>query len=117
MMIRITSSPSGEAPEEVRAAWIGLALPLAYPSRANWKSFGVLSGPKLRIAQWIRISLGHAENVDGYGVDAREAINRLSSYNPEAARWWKENAPSAIREGQYLIFDADACEEIGDQGN
>ena len=115
MKIRIKRSPAGEAPDEIRAAWIGLSLPLAYPNRSKWKGFGVITGPKLWITRMIRVFLGRADEVDGYCVDAHEAIHRLSSHNPEAARWWKKNVPTVVRKGQYLIFDADACEVIDDE--
>jgi hypothetical protein len=44
--IRITSIPPGEAPAEVRAAWIGLELPLKHKKPRRYLGSGVLSGPR-----------------------------------------------------------------------
>jgi hypothetical protein len=110
--IKITSSPIGEAPSEVRAAWIGLTLPLVVEQRGRWKGFGVLSSPKTFISQMFMILVVRTYKIDGYIVDAHNAVSQLASHNPKAAEWWTRNAPNAISEGQFFIFDAQACEEI-----
>ena len=114
MKIKITSSPVGDAPSEVRAAWIGLTLPLVVEQRGSWKGFGVLSSPKTLISQMFMMLVGRAYKIDGYIVDAHNAVSQLALHNPKAAEWWFRNAPKAIAEGQNFIFDAQACEEIDD---
>lgn len=48
MKIRITDIPGGEAPLEIRRAWVGLVLPLApgEDGPRTPRTAGVLSGPK-----------------------------------------------------------------------
>ena len=48
MEIRIISAPPGEAPDHIRAAWIGLVLPIAVPGARYLPTVGVLSRPKSR---------------------------------------------------------------------
>ncbi|HEY7315037.1 MAG TPA: hypothetical protein VH643_37170 [Gemmataceae bacterium] len=47
MFVRIIATPPGEAPEEIRQAWLGLELPLAAGETGphNVPTGGVLSGP------------------------------------------------------------------------
>src|SRR5579871_3824738 len=74
--IRIIAIPPGEAPEEVRRAWVGLVLPLAKRARGPLlaRGFGVLTGQR--------------ELTHGYAVRSRQAVEILSRHAPEAAEWW-----------------------------
>lgn len=101
--IRVTGVPRGEAPEWVRRAWVGLELPLArsQPQSQYLNTVEVLSqeaGPP----------------VLGYIVNGKEAIRCLESGAPEAAAWWRENAPQVLKSGYQLIFPAEACEGAGE---
>jgi hypothetical protein len=51
MRIRIVKIPPGEAPEEIRKAWVGLVLPLSgfHPCRKSYAG-EVLTGPKTWLA-------------------------------------------------------------------
>ena len=72
--VRITQTPPGEAPEEIRRAWVGIDLPLR--RGASWprpqQSLGVLTGRA-------------PEVVTGFLVDGNQAIAALASHAPDAA--------------------------------
>lgn len=71
--ITITKLPEGEAPQWVRAAWVGLVVPVIAISYTE--AFGLLSksqlGPRLM-----------------YIVPQREAIKALKKKSKRAATWW-----------------------------
>ena len=87
MRIRIRSTPPGEAPEHIRAAWVGLELPLApnAPGLHSVLGFGVLSAPKSAIGQWFALLLGRWQRETGYIVEADQAVDLLAAKSPEAA--------------------------------
>jgi hypothetical protein len=80
--LRIVRTPPGEAPEEIRRAWVGVELPL-YPGEtepSHFQTVGVLS------------QRGALADM-GYAVDGPTAVDTLEFQSPEAAAWWRENAP------------------------
>ncbi len=99
--IRIIAIPPGEAPEDVRRAWVGLVLPVARVSRGPHliRSFGVLTG--------------RAQLTCGYAVPARAALDILARSAPEAAEWWTRNAPQFLQPGRLFLFHAEVCQEMG----
>ena len=112
MHVRIISIPPGEAPEHVRAAWIGLTLPLAVSGAHDTETVGVLSGPKTRLGWFFARLFGRTQQERGYLVDAHRAVELLAHHAPDAARWWRESAASAVRPGQYFHFAAEVCQEV-----
>jgi hypothetical protein len=98
--IRIIDVPPGEAPEEVRRAWVGLVLPLAGRMRGPLlaRSFGVLTG--------------RTQTVHGYAVPAGRAVEILSRHAPEAARWWTSSVPQLLGPRRLFIFHAEVCREV-----
>ncbi|HJZ57596.1 MAG TPA: hypothetical protein VKE74_21685 [Gemmataceae bacterium] len=100
-MIRIIGVPPGEAPDEVRAAWVGVELPLAPGERepVNLPGLGVVSGEPTPAV--------------GYVVDGPTAVDRLAAHNPGAAQWWRANAPQVLEPGATLVFAAEVCERVG----
>jgi hypothetical protein len=108
--IRIVRAPSGEAPLWVREAWIGVTLPTR--ARGRWTGFGVLTGPGSLLGQlWARLR-GRAQRIDGFSVDAWQAVERLAAHNPEAAAWWRREAAAFVRPGSVFVFDHGACEPV-----
>lgn len=100
-IVRISSTPTGEAPESIRKGWVGLEFPALEPDETNNPAQapqGVLSGR----------SVGDY----GYTVPAIIAFHLLSEKAPAAYRWWCENAPSLITAQAGLCFNFDACEVI-----
>ena len=121
--IKIISTPPGEAPQEIRDAWIGLVLPLAVPSaRRAVVTWGVVTGPKthwkrqwcLMLGKGRRLLLGKAQDKIGYVVNANAAVMLLERVNPIAAGWWKQNAAHMLLPGHIFMFAVEACEEVED---
>jgi hypothetical protein len=102
-IIRIIAIPPGEAPWAVRAAWVGLELPLAdeNPEPEVVPIRGVASGSPFGL--W-----------KGYLVDGREAVKCLAVVSPEAAAWWRKHAAHVLERGYQLVFPAAVCHRLGD---
>lgn len=100
--VRVVAIPAGEAPEHVRAAWVGLVLPLVGGQRgpSRQTTFGVLSND--RVGQRA-----------GYAVNGRVAVELLASQDPDAAAWWRRHAPHVLEHGYELVFPAEVCEQVG----
>jgi hypothetical protein len=47
-------------------------------------------------------------------VDAAEAIRLLAETRPDAAQWWRENAPHLANSNRRIVFERDACQLIDD---
>jgi hypothetical protein len=101
--IRILAIPPGEAPEAVRAAWVGLELPLSsgYTQPQTVPGIGVASG----------LPTGHLR---GYLVEGREAVACLAAASPEAAAWWRTYAAHVLAPGYQLVFPVEICHRVGD---
>ena len=112
--IRIVRIPPGEAPEEIRKAWVGLVLPLAEDEleRRKRRGFGVLSGPKNILGYLVSFVLGKGIQYDGYAVKVMDAVMILAKSNPTAAQWWRKNASHLFTPTALFLFEAGACEEI-----
>ena len=113
MEVRIISTPPGEAPENVRKAWVGLVLPLAVSGAQTRHTVGVLTRPKSFLGLLLALLFGKTERQRGYIVDAYRAVEILARNAPEAAKWWRENAAASIRPGKRFLFSAEACQELG----
>jgi hypothetical protein len=113
--IRIISLPSGEAPEEVRCAWVGLVLPLAkgfggpIPLRIMG---GVLTGTRSPWIAQLRSWLGLYRYRICYAVPVIEAVEILEKGSPEAAGWWRDNTPHLFKPDQLFAFEAEQCEPV-----
>ena len=112
MFIRIVSRPVGEAPEWVRDAWFGLLLPTKRGSPRGWPVTGVLSGRANVFARIRDRILGRTRRLTGYAVNAKAAVDLLAETHPEAARWWRENAPRLLSGNRHFLFDIDCCEPV-----
>lgn len=88
--IKITSTPPGGAPEEVRKAWVGLTLKV--DQRNESQLADVLTGRKVN-------------RKGGWAVKWEDAMLVLAVRNIEAAEWWAENVVP-----MDLIFTDDCCE-------
>ncbi|MGD0057959.1 MAG: hypothetical protein ABSD58_00935 [Verrucomicrobiia bacterium] len=115
--IRIIRTPPGEAPEDIRKAWVGLVLPLSRfrPRRTAW-SAGVLTGPKTLFGYLTAVVSGRLQPQVVYVVVGHVAVDVLATESPEAAAWWREHAPHILRPGWRLTFPAEVCEEVVDDG-
>ncbi len=105
-VLRITFVPPGEAPLWVREKWVGLTLPLALGqgARRTLLTSGVLSGPKGFLAWFGAFFRGELTTRSGFPVEVRTAIEVLERSSPEAAKWWRENAPHLLKGRRYFVF-------------
>jgi hypothetical protein len=97
--ISFTSPPRGEAPDDIRRAWVGLSVPVTARESQLLKKVAV-SG----------IVSGHAEHWDGYSIESRKCIEHLRAHNPKAAAWWRDNFPHFLKRGRSFIWSAESCE-------
>lgn len=77
-MMRITTTPSGQAPLAIREKWIGVEIPFLEIGMPEGSVHGVLNGEKVKPQ-------------NGFTVDQETAISALRQKSPEAADWWNEN--------------------------
>lgn len=110
--IRITNVPPGEAPLAIRQAWVGLELPLLRKGPGRYLAAGILSGPR-SVGERLKYLLAFRYRIQsGYIVPTLPAIEVLERSNPSAARWWRENAPHAVRARRYMLFSTECCQPL-----
>lgn len=113
--IRVVATPPGEAPDDVREAWIGMVLPLVpgHLRPIRMPQFGVVTGPKtplmMRLAAFLGFWKAHPAT---YPVYARTALRLLADHAPIAEAWWRTNAPHMYREGIVFGFAEHVCEIV-----
>jgi hypothetical protein len=97
--VRVVHTPPGEAPEDIRRAWVGVELPLNRRSLEPQPlpSVGVLSQQGILVAP-------------GYFVEGRKAVAALADHDSAAADWWRQNAPHVLAKGYPLFFPENVCE-------
>jgi hypothetical protein len=93
--VRIVAVSPGPAPEEVRKAWVGLVVPLG-PGETGPRPAPTATG----------------EEKVGYVVDSARALQILAAHAPEAALWWKRNAPAYYQPGRSILFPPEVCQEV-----
>ncbi len=98
-VLRIVALPPGEAPEKIRRAWVGVAIPLrrAASQPVTQDSVGVLSKEKMG-------------RMTGYALTGSEAIQALRARSQKAAAWWEDNASHVLAPGYVLLFPTEVCE-------
>lgn len=96
--IKITETPDGEAPEEIRKAWIDVELDYLTKTSPNTSLEGVVTGNPVK------------RKTGGFAVYSKEAIGALKEKNKEAAEWWEKNF--SIIKHPILIFNESCCKEI-----
>jgi hypothetical protein len=114
VFVRIIATPPGEAPEEVRRAWVGLELPLAAGETGPRTTpvGGVLTGARTVLGKLFQLLTGRRRYARGYRIDAPQALVLLAEKAPSAARWWRERAPHCWQPGQVFLFHAEVCAEV-----
>jgi hypothetical protein len=99
--LRVVRTPPGEAPEEVRRAWVGVQLPLRSGE----------TKPGLHLTEGV-LSQQTRGMTTGYAVNGRAAVKALASHSPEAAAWWRKKAPHVVERGYRLWFPSEVCERV-----
>jgi hypothetical protein len=113
MNVRVTAAPPGEAPLHIRKAWIGVVLRVVEGSEpVTLVGQGILTGTQSWFGQLFAVFRGRFVTELGYPVSAPEAISTLAQVNPEAAAWWRENAPHMLKADKEFIFAASVCEPV-----
>ncbi|ULU26784.1 hypothetical protein [Dyella terrae] len=115
--IRIIAMPPGEAPERIRAAWIGIVLPLAEtkgPQPGIWITQGVLGKDRGLLARVKRLLgiLSVEQPSVAYAVEVLSAIESLRLHSPTAAVWWERHTPHLLVPGRRFCFSTVCCEEV-----
>ena len=99
--VRVVETPRGEAPPEIREAWVGVDLPLrSWETQPGTVKSGSLLTPGGPV-------LDH-----GYAVAGRSAIQALALHSPDAAAWWRANAGQVLESGFRFVFPAEVCEPV-----
>src|SRR5262245_23800899 len=115
--IKIVAAPPGEAPEDIREAWVGIVLPVVpgHLRPIHMRQFGVVTGPKtplmVRLAAFLGLGKGHDAT---YPVEAGTALRLLADHAPLAEAWWRSNTPHLYREGMVFGFAEDVCEIVAE---
>jgi hypothetical protein len=99
--LRVARTPPGEAPEEVRVAWVGVALPLRRweLKPAPHPTEGVLSRHLCGVGT-------------GYAVSGPRAVKTLAAHSRDAAAWWRRHAPHVLERGYRLWFPLHVFEPL-----
>ena len=115
MEIRIISTPPGAAPEEIRRAWIGITLPVRggrFGGRRTTLGAQVPIGPHWLFRSLFALVTGRGTRQTGYQIESSKAMKALAAHSPQAAEWWRQNAPHAFVAGRYLFFEEKSCEVL-----
>lgn len=94
--IKVIKTPHGEAPDWVRAVFVGLVLP-CYSVAGSCTVFSALSGKEERFV--------------AYTVPQADALKILEAANPDAAAWWREHGYPRTDRGSFA-FRLDEVEVI-----
>ena len=112
----ITSIPPGEAPQEVRAAWVGLRLKVAHDQGeqpAEYRVLGIrsnLKGWRWSLSKLLRLASAREETWLGYAIEFLPALWALEQAGrTEAGIWWCKNTPHLLQPGQTVIFPSTCC--------
>jgi len=111
--IRIIEIPPGDAPENIRQAWVGLSLPLTKgqsTSPSTRPTWGVLTGPRRFLPQLSALIFKRYDITEGFAIDALSAVEILAKTHPEAAEWWRSEAAHVMKPKQKFIFPTSVCE-------
>lgn len=95
MLIKIVRLPKGEAPEEVRKAWVGCKLPITDFAEFHLAEEVLSRKPRLK---------------KGFFVHALSALAILKEKSQAAAEWFERNME--LTSSNYFCFNEKECEII-----
>ena len=108
--VLILAPPAGQAPQWVREAWVGLALPTNDEKSRSRQAVGILDGER-GIRGWLRRALSSPQFViNGFEVPSAGAIAILEQADPKAAAWWGNHAPDFLWPEATFIFEEEVCQ-------
>ena len=91
MKIRITSTPDGGAPKEIRDKWVGLVLPVDHENNEQLADLATLA---------------RTQRTGGYAVRWKDAMKALDY---DTRQWWEENLGGSF---SVLVFQTSCCELV-----
>ena len=109
MLIEIVNRPTGEAPDWVRDAWIGLHIPLKEENTITAETFNAGNAPRTQLGFVIARLMGRSELKTGYVVSSKTAVEILAASHIKAAEWWVDNVPNILHPEMIFIFNEQAC--------
>jgi hypothetical protein len=114
MKVRIKAVPPGEEPEEMRQCWVGLDLPLVAGDRGprSVLSFGGISTPRSPLSVIWQFLNERIRTRKCYRVPVDAALAVLEKSHPDAAEWWRSQAPHLIGRGKVFRFVRTVCDEM-----
>ena len=114
MKVRIKAVPPGEEPGEMRQCWVGLDLPLVAGDRGprSVLSFGGISTPRSPLSVIWQFLNERIRTRKCYRVPVDAALAVLEKSHPDAAEWWRSQAPHLIGRGKVFRFPRAVCDEI-----
>ncbi|THH37060.1 hypothetical protein E4Z66_08970 [Aliishimia ponticola] len=112
LVVKIVSTPQGEAPEWVRQAWVGLRVPCLEDAPVSMPAVSAVKGPGTVLGQVFSLLRGKTERKRGYLVSARDVVGLLSLHNEAAAKWWLDNVPNVTDPRQLFLFEANCCQPV-----
>ena len=100
--IKILAPPrGGEVPDDIRAAWVGLVLPIL----VEFEPFS-----RGQLNEHLLNSLKLLDDTVTFPVDMQLAVEILALHRPEAATWWREN--HNINYASFFNFNRGCCEIV-----
>jgi hypothetical protein len=124
-MIQIVKLPDGEAPEEIRKAWIGLKLPcIGVAENGRRESIGFIFGQQDAdciqiVAGVLQFGVQEAGTVTGkklpnrnklFIVNQFQALQVLEQNNTEATQWWLRHGFPRAKNAEFLFGGDEAIE-------
>ena len=117
MKIHVIAVPRGDAPDEIRQAWVGLTLPLAEGETGSraFSSDRLCTSLRSRLWYlWLVLTWRKPPDFRVYIVDHNVAFETLSRASPFALNWWRENRPYLFEQKLKVAFYVEECELIED---
>jgi hypothetical protein len=112
--VRIVGIPPGEAPEDVRQAWLGVVLPLAPGQRGPVQLHAAAQNEWQETwftRFWRYVTTWRLQNA-AYLVSVDDALIALEKTFPDAAHWFKRNRPEWCGQNLVFQFSTDCCEPV-----
>lgn len=115
--ILITTTPPGQAPLDVRAAWVGVRLEIAGGNDAKPRRYDVvgihtrIGGLGWKIRKFLHLPQPAEDVWVGYEVEFLPALRALEAAGRTAAvQWWTQHVPHLLHPGRTVVFPASSCQ-------
>lgn len=114
-VVEVVSPPAGEAPLEVRKAWVGLRIPLAKgETGVRVAAARRMLADQQSLQRMIRRFLLGPYGIY-YSVETQTAFALLRNWSPASYAWWCENTPALFEPGRKFGFHSESCRIVRDE--